>query len=147
MIVIESTVRYLCDQISLQGSGPICIKKLLAASTSNVVFAVAIGERWDYDHETRKQLDHWFHEFDSSPIAFTGFMNSYIRYLRYMKYFSLPSVKKLKETLEQFTEFMENKSKLKYGEKHSDDLIGAYLEEAANKTENTHFNSKLEFWS
>lgn len=51
--LIKEELDYLCDQVSKHESKPVKIRHYLSSSASNIVFAVTLGQRWNYDHPTR----------------------------------------------------------------------------------------------
>ena len=54
-------INYFLDYIDhLRKKGPIKIGKLTGPAASNVVTLIVVGERFDYDHPTRKKLDEIF---------------------------------------------------------------------------------------
>lgn len=54
---IREEIDYLCEQIADERSKPVAVRKLLTHSTSNSVFALAMGERWSYAHPARYLLN------------------------------------------------------------------------------------------
>ena len=54
-------INYFLDQLAIVSKeGPVKISRLLGPAASNVVTMLVVGERFDYDHPTRKKMDSFF---------------------------------------------------------------------------------------
>ena len=63
---MHKEINYFVSQIDeRRKKGPIRIQQLTGPAASNVVTLIVLGERFDYDHPTRKQLDEMFLRPDS----------------------------------------------------------------------------------
>lgn len=109
------------------------------------MFATTVGERWDYDHPTRRQLDTIFDGNDMMPVPFTGFLNNYVAYLQYMRYVPSAFMNKLNQNIRLFNEYIEDLLRRKHGgECVMDDMIAAYIDECDKKADNVHFDGKYD---
>ena len=92
---MHKEINYFLDQVDdLRKKGPIKISRLLGPAASNVVTLIVMGQRFNYDHQTRQQLDKFFlrplEGPDRRPDYF-GVVN-FVQSVRLIKHIGLPIV-------------------------------------------------------
>lgn len=142
--LISEEIEYLTKQLESHNGEPIRVRNYLQPSASNVVLAVLLGERFDYDHPTRKMLDKSLDFEQDSSLPFTGYFCNFVEIGRLVQYLPFTSAFNLKERSKQFNNFFRGVTgeHLKTIDKDNPrDLMDYYFNDCDDK-KSPHFSSK-----
>lgn len=145
--LISEEIAYLTSKLESHNGKPTPVRKFLAPSASNVVLAVLLGHRFDYDHPTRVLMDAIFSAESIPSLLFTGYVNNFVNVFKWLRKLPFTDGAKLKLSSDQFNQFFvdEIAEHLKTIDKNNPrDLMDHYFNEC-DDMKSPHFSSKCEF--
>lgn len=110
-------------------------RRLLGSSASNVVAAVMVGKRYDYESPERQMINEFVGidgEMDGIAVLFTGYIVNFVDILMYLTKIPSSTLKKMREVGFQLNQYLRREADEHYRKFDPNDIkdyCDAYLEE------------------
>lgn len=150
--LVADEISHLVKKIKESGSGQTPLRQLLGPSASNIVSAVMLGKRYDYEDPIRKMLNEVSGisgDFEGTPLLFTGYIVNFAKFIAYLiRLPTLPNtiLRGIKETgfkLDQYLQQEVEEHLEKFDSTNIRDYCDAYLDEMKSRKSGEESNSTL----
>jgi cytochrome P450 len=114
--IVHEEIEYLFAQITQEQesstNGTANIEKLIGSSASNIVSLIVTGDRYDFDHPTRKMLDKMFLQRDDQELGRTlGVVNYLTWFVRFLISLPFGSQRQLINNFTEVKKYLRNRVK------------------------------------
>lgn len=150
--LVADEISHLVKKIKESDSGQTPLRQLLGPSASNIVSAVMLGKRYDYEDPIRKMLNEVSGisgDFEGTPLLFTGYIVNFAKFIAYLiRLPTLPNtiLRGIKETgfkLDQYLQQEVEEHLEKFDSTNIRDYCDAYLDEMKSRKSGEESNSTL----